>query len=113
MKKLIIYLFFCILLVGCKSRPNNCFTIRNDSNSIVKKVEVEVCRQKFTTEKLVPSENVSFKYNDKGDSDYNVRVEYDNSKKIQKRLGYVTNGLVFNDLIVIEINDVNLVQDFY
>lgn len=111
MKKLCIYFIFCILFSGCESKPDDSFTVRNDSNFNVKRVRIEVCKQKFTTENLLPNEKMSFNYNAKFDSDYEVIVEFENSKELTGNLGYVCRGFSFDDLIIIKSNDLNFIPN--
>ncbi len=103
--------FFSVLLTGCKSPVDDCFTVKNESRYNVKRVRVEVCRQIFIAEDLSPDESLSFVYstNNVAESEYKVEVEYEDGRVVKGHFGYVTSGLVIDDIIVIKDTNIEYI----
>lgn len=110
MKGIISIALFIFCLVGCTRESN--VTLQNNSNSEISKAIIEVCNQKFVVSNLKSGNSQNFVFVAKFDSHYSVKVDFANGRQLNKELGYVTNGMTFNDLLVVDHNDIVLKSDF-
>lgn len=86
-------------------------TILNQSGKPLFKGEIEMCHQHFYFENLKPGESKTFIYRVTGDSNYRVILEFGINRRLERDVGYVTNGMVFNDRVVIRNDEMELLQD--
>jgi len=84
------------------------FTVFNDSHEELSGV-VTVCRQDFDIPNLAPGDRYKARYKIAGDSSYVVRIRFKSGKELWKDVGYVTNGMEFNDELHVTDKDVAIV----
>jgi hypothetical protein len=98
----------CIGLAGCSKKPNSIITIRNDANSVIVQAKIIVCRQTLIAKDLKHGQLQSLNFAATGDSGYKVEVDFADGRKINKELGYVTSMTIFDDLLIVDTNDIIL-----
>ncbi len=76
-------------------------TVINKSDEVVTYVKIEICRQvmQFKMLQINSSTESVFKIN--GDSHYSVIIEFASGRQLEKEMGYVTNGICVEDIIII------------
>jgi len=112
MKKRLRILFLFIVVIGISMTMLFCtrkgsVQISNQSSQEVLGGTLEVCRQKFAIEHLKPNEVQVINFKVKTDSCYDIVVHF-KSGTIRGSLGYVTNGMDFNDVLVVSSNAISL-----
>jgi hypothetical protein len=100
----------CIGLFGCAERHKSDCKVRNISNSEIRDITIVICKQRFTANNIKHGEERMFNYVVKGDSGYQIKVSFSDGHSLEKEDGYVTHGVVFHDLIVVDVNAITLVQ---
>lgn len=69
---------------------------------------VTVCAQTIELKNIQPTESALGSYKVKSDSHYDIRVEFQSGKKLQKEMGYVTNGFDFQHEFVMTDSDIEM-----
>lgn len=82
--------------------------LRNNSKYSIARVQVLVCGQMIELKEIQVGKSRTGVYKVRSDSHYDVRVEFDSGKKLQKEVGYVTNGFDFNHEITITDTDIEI-----
>jgi hypothetical protein len=86
------------------------FLLVNKANEPVLRALVTVCGQTIELTGIQPSKSASGSYQVKSDSQYDVRVEFESGKKLEKKIGYVTNGIDFKHVIVVTDTDIDIID---
>lgn len=103
---------FVLLVFAIRLIPDSSGSVhvRNKSSSLIKRVDIEVCGQKFSINNLEQGKEQLIFHKISGDSGYHVTVEFESGKKVSGEFGYVTDFLESeND---VEISDNNISFDF-
>jgi hypothetical protein len=79
------------------------FEVVNNSKNSISKATVKICKQTIEFNSLSPMENVKGIYEVKGDSHFDITIEFSNGKIFQKEIGYVTGGFDYAHKIIISI----------
>lgn len=82
-------------------------TVINDSHEELSGVVV-VCGQNFDVTRLMPDERHKIRYKLGGDSSYAVTVKFKSGKELRKDVGYVTNGMEFDDELHVTDKDIEI-----
>jgi len=83
-------------------------TVINDSHEELTGV-VAVCGQTFNVPALMPGDRDKIRYKLVADSSYAVAVKFKSGKELRKDVGYVTNGIEFDDELHVTDKDVEIV----
>ena len=86
------------------------FLLVNKGNEPVLRALVTVCGQTVELNGIQPTKSASGSYRVKSDSQYDVRIEFESGKKLEKKIGYVTNGLDFKHVIVVTDTDIEITE---
>lgn len=97
----------CLVMVACDSYKGS-FLLRNNSKESIARVQVLVCGQTIELKEIQPGKSRTGVYKVRSDSHYDVRVEFDSGRKLQKEVGYVTNGFDFHHEIAISDTDIEI-----
>lgn len=81
--------------------------ISNQSDQEFLGGKLEVCGQKFAVDPLKPNEVQIIHFKVKSDSHYDIAVQF-KSRTLKKSLGYVTNGMDFDDVLIVSDADISL-----
>jgi hypothetical protein len=98
-----------LILVSCMTNKGN-FLLVNKAKEPIARALVTVCGQTIEFKAIQPSKSASGSYEVKSDSHYDVRAEFESGRKLQKEIGYVTNGLDFQHEIVITDTDIEIID---
>ncbi len=110
-----LFLIIILLVISIFSLPKNyaIVTIINDSNKTLYDINISLSRYKsyFYIPKLLPNSSKTITF--KNFSDTHYIISFRANKSIYKEIGYLTNGMNFNDLILLTPLEVNLLQESY
>lgn len=67
-----------------------------------------ICGQTIELKDIQPTKSALGSYKVKSDSHYDVRVEFQSGKKLQRGVGYVTSSLDFQDEITVTDTDIEI-----
>ncbi len=67
-----------------------------------------VCGQTIELQGIQPTKSASGFYEVTADSHYDVKVEFQPGARLQKEIGYVTNGHDFHDEVIVTDGDIEL-----
>jgi hypothetical protein len=81
--------------------------ISNQSDQVFLGGTLEVCGQKFTIDPLKPNGVQIIYFKVKSDSHYDIAVQF-KAGTLKKSLGYVTNGMNFDDELIVSDTDISL-----
>jgi Zn-finger domain-containing protein len=98
-----------LLVVSCKNNKGTVF-LENRTDEPIAHATVVICGQTINFNDILAKKSVSGSYSVKSDSDYDVRIEFQSGKQLHKQVGYVTNGIDFQDEIVVTDTDIAISQ---
>jgi hypothetical protein len=103
-----IYIFLLaiaiLVILGCSQNHGTCIFI-NKSTQEISEIKITVCKQEFLQKDIKPEKSVMINFKICADSDYQISIDFVNKKKLNKRLGYITNGVIVDDIIYIYDSD--------
>lgn len=102
--------FAVFAMISCVANKGD-FLLINKAKEPIARALVTVCGQTIELRDVQPGKSVSGSYEVKSDSHYDVRIEFQSGKRLQKGVGYVTNGLDFHHEIVITDTNIEMVND--
>jgi hypothetical protein len=71
---------------------------------------VTVCGETIELKQILPGQGRQGAYRVRGDSHYDVRIEFQSGRALHKEIGYVTNGVDFDDEIVVTDAGIDIVR---
>jgi hypothetical protein len=77
-------------------------TFKNESTSPVKEGVVAINERAYTIDSLAPGQSQVIHAEVDGDGSYDIRVGLASGKQFNEKLGYVTTGMSFNDVVTIK-----------
>jgi hypothetical protein len=117
-KKLIIIVFCMALMVGLIAlalavypyvrADNGQLTVLNRTTYQIYDAQVVVCRQTLNFRAIKPSESKTMRFVADCDGDYDTTVTLSNGQILKVKLGYVTGGMPFDDIISVEPNGLKI-----
>ncbi|RFC37231.1 MAG: hypothetical protein DID92_2727743295 [Candidatus Nitrotoga sp. SPKER] len=102
--------FAVFAMTSCVANKGN-FLLINKAKEPISQALVTVCGQTIELRDIQPGISEAGSYEVKSDSHYDVRIKFQSGKKLQKGVGYVTNGLDFHHDIVITDTNIEMVSD--
>jgi len=96
-----------IVMFSCAVHRGN-FLVINKAKEPIARASVTVCGQTIEMKDIQPTKSAQGSYKVKSDSHFTVIVEFESGKKLQKEVGYVTNGLDFQHEIIITDADIEI-----
>ena len=100
-------LISAFIVAGCADHKGS-FSIINKTNEAIVGGSVVICQQRIVLPEVPPGSVVTGAYKVTSDSHYNIEVEFASGKKLHKEVGYVTNGMDFQDAIAITESDIEI-----
>jgi len=101
-------LAFTLLFAGCGAADEGRFTLVNDSAEEIVSARVEVCSQVSEYGELAPGDATDGTFRVRGDSGYDVSVTFASGRKLDREVGYVTDGLDYEDVITVTDSGVEI-----
>ncbi len=95
------------IMISC-AKNTGTFVLINKANESIAQASVTVCGQTINMKDIPPTKSGQGSYEVKSDSHYDVIVEFESGKKLQKPLGYVTNGMNFHHEIIVTDEDIGI-----
>ena len=102
--------FAVLVLASCVVNEGS-FLLVNKAKEPIARVLVTVCDQTIELKDIQPNKSAPGSYKVKFDSHYDVKVEFQSGKKLQKELGYVTTGFDFQDEITVTDTDIEITDN--
>lgn len=96
-----------LALAACTTNDGTILLV-NKAKEPISRVLVTVCGQTIEVKNIQPTESAQGSYIVKSDSQYDITVEFQSGKRLQKEVGYVTNGIDFHDEITITDTDIEI-----
>lgn len=84
--------------------------ILNAAAEPVKNGQLEVCDQKFLFGEIEQGKSKAIQYKVRSDSQYTLAVEFISGRKLEQKLGTITSGLDFADILTVNDRDVSLTR---
>jgi hypothetical protein len=72
--------------------------------------QLEVCDQKFLFGEIEQGNTKAIHYKVRSDSQYELEVEFNSGRKLEKELGSVRSGLDFEDILTLNDQEVSLTR---
>ena len=110
MKVAVIAISVILFMVSCAANKGS-FLLINKAQELIARASVTVCGQTIELKDIQPTKSAPGSYKVKSDSHYDVRGEFQSGKKLQKAIGYVTNGLDFHHEIVVTDTDIEITDN--
>ena len=101
--------FATLVMISCGTNRGD-FRLVNKANELIARVLVTVCGQTIELKDIQPAQSVPGSYTVKSDSHFDIRVEFQSGKKLQKEMGYVTNGMDFHHEFVVTDTDIEIID---
>ena len=100
--KLQIYTLCILLCFGCKPQKENSILFINNSSITVDSIHFNISNNNgdFTIRNISVGANKKLLFKEVGDSHYECTV-YQDDRILQSSTGYLTNGMVFHDTLII------------
>lgn len=108
MQKIIILI--SILFFSSCNKYDGKITLQNKAQESIGTATITICGQTMRMKDILPGKSATGSYEVKSDSSYAVTVEFKSGKKISSEVGYVTNGMDFNDEIAVTDSSINQVH---
>jgi len=84
------------------------FLLVNNAAEPIGHASVSICGQTIQFRDIEPNKSAHGSYRVTSDSHYTIRLKFKSGRTLQKEAGYVTNGMNFNDQIIITDTDIEL-----
>jgi hypothetical protein len=84
--------------------------ILNAATEPIRNGQLEVCGQKFPFGEIEQGKSKAIQYKVRSDSQYRLEVEFNSGRKLEKELGYIANGLDFEDILTLNDHEVSLTR---
>ena len=94
-------------MTSCRANQGS-FMLVNEATESIAHAAVTVCGQTIELNDIQPSKSARGSYVVKSDSGYHIKIEFKSGKNLQKEIGYVTNGLDFQDVIAVTDKDIEM-----
>ena len=107
---LVLLVASCLVMLMFSSHKGEVL-IENKARVRILLGEIEICNQRFKFQDIMPGEKRQILYKVKSDSHYKIMVTLESGKKLVKEIGYVTNGLDFKDVLIVNDDDISYAQD--
>lgn len=106
---ILLLLVIAVLVFTLSNQKNRSqVVIVNASSQQIVSGEIEICNQHYRILKINPNEKEYITFNSKYDSHYIISIKFKTGKILMKELGYVTNGMDTNDILVVKDNDITI-----
>ena len=84
--------------------------ILNAATEPIKNGQLEVCGQQFMFGEIEQGKTKAIQYKVRSDSQYKLEVEFHSGRKLEQKLGNITSGLDFQDILTLNDHDVSLTR---
>lgn len=104
---IISFIILSLSMASCAKNKGE-FTLTNKANETIVDVLVEICGAEIEFSNIKSGETVIGSYEINSDCHYDIRVKFLSGRIVEKKVGYVTNGLSFRHNILLTNSDVNI-----
>ena len=102
--------FSVLVMASCVANKGS-FLLINKAKEPIARALVTVCGQTIELRDIQPTQSAPGSYEVKLDSHYDVKIEFQSGKKLQKGVGYVTTGFDFQDEITVTDTDIEITDN--
>ncbi len=99
--------FLMFVMFSCGTHKGS-FLLINRADEPIARASVIVCGQTIKLNDIQPTQSAQGFYKVRSDSHFNIVVEFQSGKKLQRETGYVTNGLDFQHEMVVTDTDITV-----
>ena len=107
-KSILVTIIFILSLNSCSNEYKGNFNVHNKSKDVISKINIKIAGKDFIYEDIKINGYVNGTYLISSDSSYIIEVLFKSGLKLKQQVGYITNGMNFNHVIVITDIDIKL-----
>jgi hypothetical protein len=107
---LFIALVAAVAIISLSSN-HSYITVVNTGNVAIANITITLSRETQYLTSLKPNEKRALRFLVHGDASYVVSVTFENGKKLNQEVGYVTSGMDFHEVICISPQKVTIIAD--
>lgn len=107
----LVFALFLSSCVGSGETPDGVLRAKNMGTLSAEEVSVKICDNAYKLENISPGEEKSFSYFISGDCNYKVSVKFKDGKVLETEEGYLTRGMISQDTLIINNNELRIHQD--
>lgn len=101
-------IYLLMVLGACDSEFNGKLKLINNSDFVISTCVVKVDEGSFNVQNIKVNETVELKYSFSKDCSYDISITFLTGKRVSKKIGYMTQGFYFEDIIIIESDTLTL-----
>lgn len=106
----VICIVFAVSVITACVTNNGSFLLINMAKEPIVRTLVTICGQTIELRNIQPQKSALSFYQVKSDSHYNVNIEFQSGRHLQKEGGYVTNGIDFRHKIIVTDTDIEIIN---
>lgn len=95
------------IIISCKSNQGSLLLV-NSSEESISRATVKICGEAMAFINIDPLKSVVGSYRVKGDSHFDIVIEFNNGRIFQKEIGYITSGFDYSHEITITNENIYL-----
>jgi hypothetical protein len=99
--------FLILTMVSCGTNRGS-FLLINKADQPILRASVMVCGQTIELNDIQPTQSAQGFYKVRSDSHFDIIVEFQSGEKLQRKIGYVTNGFDFQHEMVVTDTDIEI-----
>ena len=84
--------------------------VLNAATEPIKNGQLEVCGQKFIFGEIEQGKTKAIQYKVMPDSQYKLEVEFHSGRKLEQKIGNVTSGLDFEEILTLSDHEMSLTR---
>ena len=98
-----------IVIVACAAN-NGSFDMINEAAETISSATVTVSGQTIAFGDIRQGGQVTGRYRVRFDDDFTISIVFESGRKLEKSLGYVTNGFDYSHRFMVSDNDIKVVE---
>jgi len=98
-----------LIMISCTANQGSFFLI-NHAKEPISHAIVVVCGQTVELNDIQPTKNAQGSYKVNSDSHYDIKIEFQSGKKLEEKMGYVTNGFDFHHEFVVTDTGIEILK---
>ncbi len=99
---------FAVFVMASCAYNKGSFLLINKAKEPIAQALVTICGQTIELKDIQPTKSASGSYKVKSDSHYDIRVEFQSGKKLQREVGYVTSSVDYQHEITVTDTDIKI-----
>ena len=105
-----IALIAAVAIISLSSHYSN-VTVVNAGNVAITNMTITLSQETRSIASLKPNEKRGLRFSVRGDASYVVSATFENGEKLNKEVGYVTNGMDFHEVMRISPQAITIMPD--